>query len=101
MLLWAVLAAAPPRYKRFWPFAEVVPFTILRSSNMLGPLPPYRQGPTTVKFLQWLVTELTSGRAVNAFEDEVRSYVSVEDFAAIVHAAAVSSRCELHNQGSP
>lgn len=84
------------------------PFTILRCSNMLGPPPPFLQGKHTVKFVQWLFTELTAGRAVNAFDDEVRSYVSVADVVATILAACARARAgaadtlnPLYNVGGP
>ena len=83
------------------------PFTILRCSNVLGPAPPYHRSKATVKFVQWLVTEMAAGKTLTAFADELRSYVSVFDVVAIVArvCAAVLARepgiPRLLNVGGP
>ena len=78
------------------------PHTILRLSNVLGPLPPYKASPTTVKFVEWLVNEVRAHRPVKAFVDEYRSYVAVTDVAdsvvALSNAAADAS--QRHTIGS-
>jgi dTDP-4-dehydrorhamnose reductase len=58
-----------------------LPFVVLRSSNMVGEPAPFSGAS---KFLQWLevklsVKESEDDSAVDLFEDEVRSFVHVDD----------------------
>lgn len=61
-------------------------YVVLRCSNILGPLPPFTHGKHTVKFVEWVLTEMLAKRPLKMFSDEVRSYVAVSDVVAfIVH----------------
>mmetsp|Transcript_41151 Transcript_41151/g.53075 ORF Transcript_41151/g.53075 Transcript_41151/m.53075 type:complete len:345 (-) Transcript_41151:203-1237(-) len=56
-------------------------FIILRSSNMIGPPSPY----TNIgKFLQWLQNNLSQDKALDLFQDEVRSYIHVFDVCEVI-----------------
>jgi hypothetical protein len=72
--------------REFWPR-----HTTFRSSNMIGPQPPYRALPAA-KFLQWLDTALGSdSEQTTLFSDERRSFVSVNDITRVVCAAATTA----------
>lgn len=72
--------------REFWPR-----HTTFRSSNIIGPQPPYRALPAA-KFLQWLDTALGSdSEQTTLFSDERRSFVSVNDITRVVCAAATTA----------